>query len=85
MLAAALDEALGLCRAAPLADFAYEPFAQREIARLGALRVDAFELLIEAQLALGRHSEVVGRLEWLIGEHHYRERLRAQLMLALYR
>ena len=49
------------------------------------LRLAALEDLNEAKLALGRHSELVGQLEALIGEHPYRERLRAQLMLALYR
>jgi DNA-binding SARP family transcriptional activator/tetratricopeptide (TPR) repeat protein len=83
--AAALDGALSLWRGPPLADLAYEPFAQREIARLDDLRVAALEQLIEARLALGAHAEVVGQLETLIGEHPYRERLRAQLMLALYR
>ena len=82
---AALEEALSLWRGAPLAELAYEPFAQREIARLDDLRVAALEQLIEAKLALGGHAEVVGQLEALIGEHPYRERLRAQLMLALYR
>jgi DNA-binding SARP family transcriptional activator len=80
-----LEEALSLWRGPPLAEFAYEPFAQREIARLDDLRVAAQEQLIEARLALGGHSEVVGELEALIGEHPYRERLRRQLMLALYR
>ena len=79
------SEALSLWRGRPLADLAYEPFAQREVARLEDLRVAALELLIEAKLALGRHAEVVGQLEALIAEHPYRERLRAQLMLALYR
>ena len=83
--AAALDGALSLWRGPPLADLANEPFAQREIARLDDLRVAAFELLIEAKLALGAHAEVVGQLETLIVEHPYRERLRAQLMLAFYR
>jgi DNA-binding SARP family transcriptional activator len=83
--AAALERALSLWRGAPLADLAYEPFAQREIARLDDLRVAALEQLIEAKLALGAHAEVVGQLEALIGEHPYRERPRAQLMLALYR
>jgi eukaryotic-like serine/threonine-protein kinase len=83
--AAALEEALSLWRGPPLADLAYEPFAQREIARLDDLRVAALEQLIEAKLALGGHGEVVGQLETLITEHPYRERLRAQLMLALYR
>ena len=83
--AAALEQALALWRGAPLADLAYERFAQREIARLDELRVSALEQLVDAQLGLGRHAEVVGRLQSLIGEHPYRERLRAQLMLALYR
>jgi DNA-binding SARP family transcriptional activator len=83
--ASALEEALSLWRGPPLADLAYEPFAQREIARLDDLRVAAIEQLIEAKLALGAHAEALGQLETLIGEHPYRERLRAQLMLALYR
>ena len=80
-----LQGALALWRGPPLADLAYEPFAQHEIARLDELRVAALEQLIEAKLALGGHAELVGQLETLIGEHPYRERLRAQLMLALYR
>jgi DNA-binding SARP family transcriptional activator/predicted ATPase len=83
--AAALDEGLGLWRGEPLADLAYEPFAQREVARLADLRVAAVELQIDARLALGGHAEVIGQLEALIAEHPFRERLRAQLMLALYR
>ena len=54
------SEALSLWRGAPLAELAFEPFAQREIARLEDLRVAALEQLIEAKLALGRHAEVVG-------------------------
>jgi hypothetical protein len=65
--------------------FAYECFAERETGRLEELRVCAVEDLIEARLALGRHAEVVGELESLIAEYPYRERPRAQLMLALYR
>jgi DNA-binding SARP family transcriptional activator len=80
-----LERALSLWRGRVLADLAYEPFAQREIARLDDLRVAALEQLIEARLALGAHAELVGQLETLIAEHPYRERLRAQLMLALYR
>jgi predicted ATPase/DNA-binding SARP family transcriptional activator len=83
--ASAFESALSLWSGAPLADLAYEPFAQPEIARLEDLRVAALEDLNDAKLALGRHSELVGQLEALIGEHPYRERLRAQLMLALYR
>jgi DNA-binding SARP family transcriptional activator/ABC-type branched-subunit amino acid transport system substrate-binding protein len=80
-----LEEALSLWRGQPLGELVDEPFAQREIPRLDKLRVDALEQLIEARLELGRHDEVVGQLETLIREHPYRERLRAQLMLALYR
>jgi predicted ATPase/DNA-binding SARP family transcriptional activator len=80
-----LEAALALWRGPPLADLAYEPFAQAEIARLEDLRLAAQEQLVEARLALGRHTEVVGELERLIEAHPYRERPRAQLMLALYR
>ena len=80
-----LERALSLWRGPPLADLAFEPFAQPEIARLDDLRLGAREQLIEAKLALGAHTEVVGELETLIGEHPFRERLRAHLMLALYR
>ena len=83
--AAALERALSLWRGRPLADLAYEPFAQREVARLDDLRVAALEQLIEVKLALGGHAEVISQLEMLIAEYPYRERLRAQLMLALYR
>ena len=80
-----LEEALTLWRGEPLGDLAYEPFAQREIARLEELRMAARELLVEARLAHGCHAELVGELERLVVEHPYRERLRALLMLALYR
>ncbi|HZO10405.1 MAG TPA: BTAD domain-containing putative transcriptional regulator, partial [Myxococcota bacterium] len=80
-----LERGLSLWRGPPLADLAYEPFAQAEIARLEDLRVAADEQLVDAKLALGRHAEVIGALERLVEEHPYRERPRAQLMLALYR
>jgi predicted ATPase/class 3 adenylate cyclase len=82
---ALLESGLALWRGPPLADLAYEPFAQAEIARLEDLRVAAEEQLIDAKLALGRHAEVIGQLERLVETHPYRERLRGQLMLALYR
>jgi DNA-binding SARP family transcriptional activator len=82
---AALEAALRLWHGAPLADLTYEAFAQPEIARLDDLRIAALEQLMEAKLALGRHAEVVEQLEPLIADHPYRESLRAQLMLALYR
>jgi YVTN family beta-propeller protein len=80
-----LREALSLWRGPPLADLAYEPFAQSEVARLEELRLSAVEQRIEAELALGHHAQVVGELESLVGRHPFRERLRAQFMLALYR
>ena len=83
--AAILEDALAIWRGRPLEDLSYEPFAQREIARLEDLRVAAYEQLVGAKLALGRHAEVVGQLETLIDAYPYREHLRAQLMLALYR
>lgn len=83
--AALLREALGLWRGIPLADVAYEPFAQREIARLEEARLAALEDHIDACLTLGRHAALVPELETLVTENPLRERLRAQLMLALYR
>ena len=80
-----LRDALALWRGPALADFAYEPFAQTAIGRLGELRLLATEKRIDADLALGRHAELVPELEELIAEHTLQEHLRAQLMLALYR
>jgi DNA-binding SARP family transcriptional activator len=82
---ALLSEALGLWRGPPLADLAYERFAQPEVMRLDELRLAALEERIEADLALGRHADVVGELERLVAQHPLRERPRGQLMLALYR
>ncbi len=56
-----------------------------EAARLEALRTDALEEQFEAALALGEHTEVVGRIRQVLEEHPFRERLWGQLMLALYR
>jgi DNA-binding SARP family transcriptional activator len=83
--AAVLREALSLWRGAPLADVAYEPFAQGEIARLEEQRLVALEARVEADLAVGRHGELVGELQRLVTAFPVRERLAAQLMLALYR
>jgi DNA-binding SARP family transcriptional activator len=80
-----LRSALGLWRGSVLADVAYEPFAQGEIARLEELRLAVLEERIEADLAFARHADLVGELEALVAEHPLRERLRGQLMLALYR
>jgi len=77
--------ALQLWRGHALAEFASEPFAQRERARLDELRLSALEERIEADLALGRHHALAPELEPLVGAHPFRERLRGQLMLALYR
>ena len=80
-----LREALVLWRGPPLADFAYERFAQSEIMRLEEERLAALEDRIDADLALGKHTVLVGELDALVREHPLRERLQAQLMLALYR
>ena len=80
-----LAEGLALWRGRALADFQEEAFAQPEIARLEDLRLAALEDRIEADLALGRDAELVPELEGLVAAHPTRERLRGQLMLALYR
>jgi len=83
--AAGLREALALWRGPPLADFAYQPFAQTMIGRLEELRLTTLEKWIEAELASGQEREVVGDLSTLVAEHPLREGFRAQMMLALYR
>jgi YVTN family beta-propeller protein len=80
-----LREALALWRGPPLAEFAYDSFAQIEIARLEELRLSGVEERIEAELALGLHRELIPELEALLTKNPLRERLRGQLMLALYR
>jgi YVTN family beta-propeller protein len=80
-----LTEALALWRGRALEDFTYEPFAQDAIQRLEELRLNAVMDRIDADLALGRHVELVGELEALIAQHPLQERLRGQLMTALYR
>jgi DNA-binding SARP family transcriptional activator len=82
---ARMREALDLWRGAPLADFEFEPFAQPEIARLKEERLAVVEERIDADLEAGRHAEIVGEVEALVDRHPTRERLRAHLMLALYR
>ena len=80
-----LQDALGLWRGPALADFAYQTFAQPEIARLEEARLSALEDRIDAELELGEHTRLVGELEALVREYPLRERLVGQLMLALYR
>jgi DNA-binding SARP family transcriptional activator len=80
-----LRDALALWRGPPLADLMYESFAQGAVGRLEGLRLDAIEKRIDADLALGRHAELVAEVEELVADNPLREHLRAQLMLALYR
>jgi DNA-binding SARP family transcriptional activator len=82
---ALLRDALALWRGPALADLEYEPFVQGEIARLEELRLAALEDRIDADHALGQHVKSVGELEALAVAHPLRERIRGQLMLALYR
>ena len=76
---------IALYRGRPLGDLGYEPWALSEVARLEELRFDALERRVDADLACGRHRELVAELEALVREHPQRERIRGQLMLALYR
>jgi predicted ATPase/DNA-binding SARP family transcriptional activator len=78
-----LRRALALWRGKPLQDVAQ--VLDPEVRRLDELRVSAHEQLIEVELAQGRHAEILGDLEELVRQEAFRERLRALLMLALYR
>src|SRR6266700_5667585 len=80
-----LREALGLWRGRALADVVFEEAARSAVTRLETLRLGAVANRIDADLALGRHLEVVAELQQLVGEQPLHERFRAQLMLALYR
>ena len=80
-----LRQALALFRGPPLDDVAFFPFAQAEVGRLEEMRLAAVEDRIDADLAAGRRGELVGELDALVRAHPLRERLQAQLMLALYR
>lgn len=61
------------------------PVIDGESRRLNELRVSALQARIDADLALGRHRDVIGELEALVAEYPLQERFRAQQMLALYR
>jgi DNA-binding SARP family transcriptional activator/ABC-type transport system substrate-binding protein len=80
-----LTRGLALFRGAPLEDLAYAPFAQAELGRLDDLRATALEQRIDADLALGRHADLIGELECLVADYPLREHAWGQLMLAEYR
>jgi predicted ATPase/DNA-binding SARP family transcriptional activator len=84
-VASRLREALALWRGEPLAEFSHQDWARVEAERLHALRLDAVERRIDADLAAGRDRELIDELERLVAAHPLRERARGQLMLALYR
>jgi DNA-binding SARP family transcriptional activator/ABC-type branched-subunit amino acid transport system substrate-binding protein/DNA-binding beta-propeller fold protein YncE len=79
------QEALALFQGEPLLELRYEEFAQAEIARLDELRVQTQEDMMDAELARGDGRVALLELEALVASHPLRERLRGQLMLALYR
>jgi predicted ATPase/DNA-binding SARP family transcriptional activator len=85
LAAARLRQALRLWRGPPLAEFTNEPFALAERTRLAEQRLAALQARIEADLALGRHGELVGELQALVAEYPLREGLHQQLLLSLYR
>lgn len=80
-----LERALALWRGPSLVEFATEPFAMAEAARLDELRQAAMDERTDAELALGRHGPCVAELEALLAENPLRERRWGQLMVALYR
>ena len=80
-----LHGALALWRGGPLGELGSEPFAPAAAAQLEQLRLGALEERIDADLALGRHAQLIPELNDLVAEHPYHEPFRAQLMRALYR
>ncbi len=81
-----LEQALGLWRGSPFGDLVDSgPMVAHRARELEEQRVQAVELLMDAELALGHHDRVISALKPMIGEHPFREHLHRQLMLALYR
>jgi WD40 repeat protein/DNA-binding SARP family transcriptional activator/energy-coupling factor transporter ATP-binding protein EcfA2 len=83
--ATTLGEALSLWRGAPLGDLAAPESVMADARRLGELRVIGLMDRVEAELELGAAQQLIPELELLVAEHPLQERLRGQLMLALYR
>ncbi|MGS0686767.1 BTAD domain-containing putative transcriptional regulator [Nakamurella sp. GG22] len=82
---ARLQDALALWRGSVLSDLGGPAFAEARAAQLEELKVAAEEAAADAELAMGRHRAIVGRLQSLVAAHPFHERFTAQLMLALYR
>jgi DNA-binding SARP family transcriptional activator/tetratricopeptide (TPR) repeat protein len=82
---AGFERALSLWRGEAYEEFADEPFAFGEARRLHDLRLSCLEDGVEAQLRLGRHVALTASLESAVAANPLRERLRGQLMVALYR
>ena len=80
-----LTQGLALWRGPAFAEFVDTTFASAEAARLEELRLTAYERRFEAELGLGRHTELIAGLQSFIAAHPLREAPRGQLMLALYR
>jgi predicted ATPase/DNA-binding SARP family transcriptional activator len=80
-----LADALACWRGPAVAEFADEPFARADVARLEEARLLTLRRRLDADLATGRHGEIIGELEGLVVEHPLREQFWSQLMLALYR
>jgi DNA-binding SARP family transcriptional activator len=80
-----LRDALAMWRGAPLSDVPSELLHVQEVQRLAEERLSALERLMDIELSLGRHAEVIGELYALTEENRLRERFWGQLILALYR
>ena len=82
---AVLEDALAMWRGPALGELAYERFVEADVGRLEELRLQALEAWAEARLATGHAAEVAADLAVAVAEHPLRPRLRAHLMVALYR
>ncbi|GAA0440099.1 transcriptional regulator [Acrocarpospora corrugata] len=77
-----LREALALWRGNPFEDIRGLRY---DVARMEESRLEAAEACLELEIELGQHHQVIPELLALVAEHPFRERIRAQLMLAQYR
>ena len=80
-----LDEALARWRGRPFTDLDDVDAARPTVEGLEVDRLEAEEERFEVELELGRHTQIVGRLTAFAAEHATRDRVAAQLALALHR
>jgi SARP family transcriptional regulator, regulator of embCAB operon len=82
---ACFEGALAMWRGPVLGETHYSPILSGFATRLMETRVECHEIMVDAELMLGRHRELIGRLYSVSADYPLHEAFYRQLMLALYR